>query len=78
MNDGHLIKDFLKAQNEILHKKASKNPGKASAALVDPASKTTSGPEEGTLGYIIEKKPSPAKVKKFIQTLIDEIVAEQD
>lgn len=40
--------------------------------------KTKTAPVEASLEYIINKKPAPNKVKKYIQTLIDEIVAEQD
>lgn len=76
MSDGKLLQEFLKTQTSGMHKPASKVPGKASTALVNPESKA--GPEEGSLAYIIEKKPAPSKVKKFIQTMIDEIVAEQE
>jgi hypothetical protein len=76
MSDGKLLKDFLKEQTDLMHKPVSKTPGKASKVLMNPESKA--GSEEGSLAHIIEKKPAPTKVKKFIQTMIDEIVAEQE
>jgi hypothetical protein len=78
MNDGKLLQEFLKAQEALMHKPKSKVPGKASSTLVDAGSRCRSGPEEGSLAYIIEKKPAPSKVKKFLQNMIDEIVAEQE
>jgi hypothetical protein len=78
MNDGRLLQEFLKHQNELMHKPVSKTPGKVSKQVMNTSSKSKSGEDEGSLEHIISKKPAPSKVKKFIQNLIDEIVAEQD
>lgn len=46
--------------------------------LQPPKSKATSSTEMMTFERIVEKKPKPKVVLKYLQGLIDEIVAEND
>ena len=75
MNDNKMLSDFLKHQ---MHQPTSGVPTRQSKSLHDPGSRATPGAEENSLEHIIAKKPSAAKVRKYLQGLIDEIVAEQD
>jgi len=73
--DNKMLQDFLKHQ---LHHPTSTTPAKADKKLQDPGSRATPGFAENSMEYIIAKKPSATKVRKYLQSLIDEIVAEQD
>jgi hypothetical protein len=75
MNENQMLKEFLKHQ---MHAPVSAVPVKTSKAVHDPGSRSTPGMEENSLAYIVAKKPSDKKVRKFLQNLIDEIVAEQE
>jgi hypothetical protein len=75
MNENKMLQEFLKHN---LHKPASSIPAPQSKAIHDPGSRATPGLAENSLEYIISKKPSDKKVRKFLQGLIDEIVAENE
>lgn len=70
-----MLSDFLKHQ---MHHPTSAVPARQSKSLHDPGSRATPGLEENSLEFITTKKPSAAKVRKYLQGLIDEIVAEQE
>lgn len=70
-----MLQEFLKHQ---MHREVSAVPRKTHKSIRDPGSRCTPVMEEEGIEYIIAKKPKPAKVRKYLQGLIDEIVAEQD
>jgi hypothetical protein len=72
-SDGPMLREFLKHQ---MMKPVSTTPMKTHSSIVDPGVKAAS--KELTFEDIVSKKPKAKKVAKFIQGMIDEIVAEQD
>ena len=76
--DSKVVKEFLEAQYGLMHNMVSRAPGKTAKNLINKRTKESPESGEEGLAYIIEKKPPPKKVMKFIQGLIDEIVAEND
>jgi hypothetical protein len=76
--DSKLVADFISGQVPLMQLTA-KSPGATSRHVVKPPKRKEDFPEgEDSLEYIIAKKPSPKKVAKFLQGLIDEIAAEND
>lgn len=78
MSESKLLRDFLEAQREHMHVLNSHAPGPTSKKLINKKSKEIPTEGEEGLDYIIEKKPAPKKVAKYLQGLIDEIAAEND
>jgi hypothetical protein len=71
-----MLKDFLKHQ---MMKPVSTVPGPQSSEIMNLKTSTPAAAKaEVDLDYIIAKKPTVAKVRKYIQGMIDEIVAEQE
>jgi len=71
MSDSKLFKEFLAMQPSLTKPKPVEQK-----KLVKPLIKKEE--EELTLETIIAKKPKPAKVLKYLQGMIDEIVAENE
>jgi len=59
-------------------KPKTKPAEKAHKSIVDHSRSATPGMDENSMEFIIAKKPKAAKVRKFIQQMIDDIVAEQE
>jgi len=81
MNDSKILRQFIEAQYGAMHDMSSKAPGhtKTSKKLVNPKTRSMvemSG-EEG-FDYICSKKPPQTKVRKFLQSMIDQIAEEND
>lgn len=76
--DSKLIQDFLAEQVKLLN--AKQHSTAASKTLVKPKAVKALDPDnvEETFNYIIEKKPSNAKVKKFLQVTIDKILEQEE
>lgn len=75
MND-KLVSDFIKAQTG--YSKPSAPPKKtmrASNVVMNPGTKELV--EEG-FSYIVEKKPKAKKVMKYLQGMVDDIMADDD
>lgn len=74
--DNKMLKDFLKHQMMVVH---STVPGPTSNKIMNlKAEETAKKVDDLSVDFIIAKKPAAAKVRKFLQGLIDEIVAEQE
>jgi hypothetical protein len=74
-SNGHLLKDFIKHQMMSM---TSTTPTKTATIVMDPLKHTTPEVDKNTMEYIISKKPKPPAVRKYLQRLINEIVAEQE
>lgn len=76
--DSKLIQDFLAEQIKLLNAKSHITA--ASKKLVKPKQVKAIDPDnvEESFNYIIEKKPSNAKVKKFLQATIDKILEQEE
>ena len=74
--NNQMLKDFLKHQ---MMKPVSTVPGPQSSEILNLKTDTPAAARaEVDLDYTIAKKPAVAKVRKYIQGMIDEIVAEQE
>jgi len=69
-----MLREFLQHQ---MMKPVSATPGRQSKAVMNPASKMKTM-EDNSFESIVAKKPKAKKVRKYLQGLIDEIVAEND
>lgn len=76
--ESKLIQDFLAEQVKLMNAKSHTTV--ASKTLVKPKAVKALDPDdvEGSFNYIIEKKPSNAKVKKFLQVTIDKILEQEE
>jgi hypothetical protein len=76
--ESKLIQDFLAEQVKLMNAKAHSTA--ASKQLVKPKAVKALDPNnvEESFNYIIEKKPSNAKVKKFLQATIDKILEQEE
>jgi hypothetical protein len=76
--DSKLIQDFLAEQVKLMN--AKQHSTAASKILVKPKAVKALDPDnvEESFNYIIEKKPSNAKVKKFLQATIDKILEQEE
>jgi len=76
--ESKLIQDFLAEQVKLMNAKSHTTA--ASKTLVKPSAVKALDPNnvEETFNYIIEKKPSNAKVKKFLQITIDKILEQEE
>lgn len=76
--ESKLVQDFLAEQVKLMNAKSHATA--ASKTLVKPSAVKAVDPDniEGTFNYIIEKKPSNAKVKKFLQATIDKILEQEE
>lgn len=76
--DSKLIQDFLAEQVKLMN--AKQHSTAASKQLIKPKAVKALDPDnvEETFNYIIEKKPSNAKVKKFLQATIDKILEQEE
>jgi hypothetical protein len=80
MADSKLVKEFLESQYGVLNTMPTRSTGTA-AGVMKLKSKNkpsaTESPEE-EMEYIMAKKPGAKRVAKFLQSMIDEIAAEND
>lgn len=76
--DSKLIQDFLAEQVKLMNAKSKVTA--ASKILIKPKAVKALDPDnvEESFNYIIEKKPSNAKVKKFLQVTIDKILEQEE
>ena len=76
--DSKLIQDFLAEQVKLMS--AKQHSTVASKILIKPKAVKALDPDnvEDSFNYIIEKKPSNAKVKKFLQATIDKILEQEE
>jgi hypothetical protein len=76
--ESKLISDFLAEQVKLMNAKSHTTA--ASKKLIKPSAVKALDPDnvEESFNYIIEKKPSNAKVKKFLQATIDKILEQEE
>lgn len=67
-----LLNDFLKAQSDIIKAPPTKRQT-AHSSIIKPDA--TMAPVED-YHYIVSKKPKPKKVMKYLQGMVDEIMAD--
>jgi hypothetical protein len=71
------FEEFLKAQTTLIQPKTIVQPT-VSEVRRPPGSGRRAPPEPLSFDYIVAKKPKPKRVLKYLQGMIDEIVAEND
>lgn len=78
--DSKLLKDFLAEQPKLLQSTARAKP--AHKDIIRPekplAVEADMNDPEVLYNYILEKKPAPKKLVKFLQTCIDSIMEDED
>ena len=67
-----ILNDFLKAQSSMIQAPPRKVM-RADKSLINPG--IAVAPFED-FSYIVEKKPKPKKVMKYLQRMVDEIMAD--
>jgi hypothetical protein len=69
------VKQFIKEQIKLVQDGSKAKAEKANKCLVDPTKPTEEEPDN-EYEYILTKKPSRKRVEKYLQGLIDAVVAE--
>jgi hypothetical protein len=72
-----IFADFLKAQKEMLQAPPKKRVATSKNIIAVPGQNKATD-NEMSIAYIIEKKPKAKKVIKYLQGMVDGIMAEAD
>jgi hypothetical protein len=75
MEKNSKLAQFIQEQVAIMKNPSGAKAKPASKALINP---NTPDEPQDEYSYIITKKPAKKRVEKYIQSLIDQIVAEND
>jgi hypothetical protein len=77
--ESKLVKDFLAEQVKLMNAQQHARPAHKSIIRPDTnVVKIDPDDPESMFNHILEKKPAPKKVIKFLQACIDKMVAEDD
>jgi len=72
------FEEFLSLQGALREHKMAAQPASSDVRRPPGSGRRTGPPEPLTLEYIVAKKPKPKRVLKYLQGMIDDIVAEND
>lgn len=73
-----LIKEFIEEQLKLIKPPSHSKPASKDLIKPDQRTKPVENDLESTYNYIIEKKPAPKKVIKFLQEAINTIMELND
>ena len=71
------VKQFISEQAKLIQHGSNVKADKAHKSLIDPVTKADKE-EMDEYEYIITKKPAKKRVEKYLQELINQIVAENE
>ena len=73
-----LIQDFIKEQTKLMNAPSHSKPAMKTIIKPDMVRPTVEDTIDEKYNNILEKKPAPKKVIKFLQECVDSIMAQED